>query len=388
MIKTICLLGSTGSIGRNCLDVCKALSIYPKYMACGSNIKLFAEQILAFQPIKVAVASEKLAENLREILEEKTSQIPDILYGEEGRCELAGLSYDLHFAAMSGFAGLTAVLKALETGHNLALANKESLVAAGKILMKLAHEKNCKIFPVDSEHSAIWQCLEGVPRENVRRLWLTASGGPFRRFTLDMMKEVTAADALRHPVWNMGAKISIDSATMMNKGLELIEAMHLFSRKEEEVEIIVHPEGAIHSLVELEDGALIAQMGSADMRLPIQLALTYPERVDGGWPRFDFLSYKNGLNFEAPDEVRFPSLRLAREAARHGDGLALVMNAANEVAVEAFLEGEITFLSIAELTEKCMDYFLSQEQLTLANANDIIQLDHEVRQYCKKIFCS
>lgn len=383
MIHDLCVLGSTGSIGRQTLDVCRSLAIYPRYLACGRNINLLADQIRAFHPEAVAVGDETCARELALLLDGEACA-PEILCGEEGRLELASRPSDRVLGAMSGFSGLTAVLRAIESGHDIALANKETLVAAGELVMRTAAMKRVRIYPVDSEHSAIWQCLAAAPGQNVRKLWLTASGGPFLHMSREEMYHATSAQALRHPVWNMGAKISIDSASMMNKGLELIEAMHLFSKKEEEIGIVVHPEGLIHSLVEMEDGALLAQLGRADMRIPIQLALTWPERVDGGWPRFDFFAQGSaGFHFEKEDPQRFPSLRLAREAAKAGGRMPLVLNAANEIAVQAFLQNRCLFGEIPVFVERAMEHFLSHEQLTETDADAIIAMDEDVRSWCR-----
>lgn len=383
MIEDLCILGSTGSIGCQTLEVCRSLNIYPRYLACGKNVKRLAEQIREFTPRSVSVEDQEAAQELKELLS-GMREPPEILTGESGRLELASRPSDRVLGAMSGFAGLTAILKAIETGHDIALANKETLVAAGDLVMRKAKEAGISIYPVDSEHSAIWQCLATAPVRNVRKLWLTASGGPFLHHNKEEMDLMTPARALRHPVWNMGAKISIDSASMMNKGLELIEAMHLFSKREDEIGIVVHPEGIIHSLVEMEDGALLAQLGRADMRIPIQLALTWPERVDGSWPRFDFFAEEvANFRFLKPDQEKFPSLRLAREAAQSGGWMPLVLNAANEVAVRAFLDERCTFGEIPVLVERAMEHFSSHEQLTDAGVDDIIGKDQEVRSWCQ-----
>lgn len=384
-MRTVSILGCTGSIGCQALEVCERLSIRVAYMAGGSNVELMAQQIEAFSPEAVSVVDREKAELLKSHLTTLKVRAPEILWGTEGMCELAGRPVDRVIAAVSGFAGLPAVLRAIESGLDIALANKETLVAAGNLVMSRASAKGVSIYPVDSEHSAIWQCLAAAPERAWKKLWLTASGGPFRTFRPEQMRDITPERALKHPVWAMGAKISIDSATMMNKGLELIEAMHLFKAREDEIGIVVHPEGIIHSLVEFKDGELLAQMGNADMRLPIQLSLTWPERIEAGWPRFDFFAAASSpLHFEQPDEKRFPALRLARIAAADGGVMPLVMNAANEVAVAAFLKKQLSFGGIAELTEKAMVHFSSVSELTDHDLNAIIRSDELVRSWCQE----
>lgn len=387
-MRNITILGSTGSIGCQALDVCRRLRLHPRYLTCGHRLALFAEQICEFKPQAVAIAEAETAslEAALRHLGLPAADMPEILTGPEGVKTLAGEKTDRVVVAISGFAALPPVYQAILAGNDLALANKECLVAAGDLIMPLARARGCHIYPVDSEHSAIWQCLAAAPHGAVSRLYLTASGGPFWGASEADLRAVTPQQALAHPVWQMGAKISLDSATMFNKGLELIEAMHLFALPEDQIEIVIHPQGIVHSLVEFKDGAILAQLGKADMRLPIQLALTWPQRVDTGLDRFTF--FEGGsprhMDFFPPDEKTFPALRLARLAARQKDGLPLVMNAANEVCAQAFLDGKILFTDIARHVEQVMLHFQEQAPLTEISLNAIMDYDSLVRAWTKK----
>lgn len=383
MVNNISLLGSTGSIGQQTLDVCRSLSIPVKYLACQQNIDLLTEQIREFKPLAVSVGNVEAAKSLSDILKENSEYKPEILFGEEGLAQISSQKVDRAVIAMSGFAALAPVYQNILSGNDLALANKEAMVVAGSALKAKAKERGIKIYPVDSEHSAIWQCLAAAGENRCRKVYLTASGGPFREYSLEQLRQVTPQQALQHPVWNMGAKISIDSATMMNKGLEIIEAMELFDLEEEQIEVLVHPQGIVHSLVEFEDAAILGQLSYPDMRLPIQLALTWPERVDGHLPKFDFFAEEKSchLDFYPPDTERFPALILAREAAREGGYMPLVYNSANEVAVSKFLKGELSFLGISALVASALEHFSGSWQLTDFDLNAIIESDKSIKYW-------
>jgi 1-deoxy-D-xylulose-5-phosphate reductoisomerase len=348
----LALLGSTGSIGTQTLDVVASLG--PDYevvaLAAGRNIELLAQQVVRWRPKLVACADAAGAERLRGLIGDG----PRIVWGEAGLVEAAVFDQaDLVVAAVTGALGLRPLAAALEAGKRVAPANKEPLVVAGSILMRLARQAGQPLVPIDSEHSAIYQCLRGEKVESVRRLVLTASGGPFRGRRREELVGVTADQALAHPTWKMGRKITVDSATMMNKGLEVIEAQWLFGLPVEQVEVVLHPQSIVHSMVEFTDGSVLAQMDNPDMRTPIQFALTYPERVVSPRRRLD-LTQVGGLTFEPVDAETFRCLGLAYEAARAGGTLPGVMNAANEVAVERFLDGALDFLGIAALVETVM----------------------------------
>ncbi|WP_172252865.1 1-deoxy-D-xylulose-5-phosphate reductoisomerase [Saccharibacillus deserti] len=350
MTKKIALLGSTGSIGTQTLQV---VSEHPERfeveaLAAGGNIELLLEQIHLFKPSKVSVATREAAEKLK-------GQVPggtSVYFGEEGLIEIAaGTDADTVVTAVTGSMGLPATLAAIDEGKTIALANKETLVTAGHLVMRRAAEKGVSILPVDSEHSAIFQCLNGEPRDRLLGITLTASGGSFRHLSRDDLANVTVEDALKHPNWSMGAKITIDSATMVNKGLEVIEAHWLFGLSYDEIGVLLHPESIIHSFVEFEDTSIIAQLGNPDMRVPIQYALTYPDRIPLKTKRLS-LAEIGKLNFREMDFGRFPCLRMAYECGRMGGTAPTVFNAANEVAVARFLRGEISFLQIEDTLEK------------------------------------
>jgi 1-deoxy-D-xylulose-5-phosphate reductoisomerase len=354
-MKRLAILGSTGSIGQSTLSV---VAEHPGEfavtgLAAGQNVEVLAEQISHFRPARVSVQNEAVAARLREVL--PPAGAPEILWGRAGAREVAVASgANLVVSAMVGAVGLEPTLAAIEAGLPVALANKETLVAAGSLVMAAAKAKGVPIIPVDSEHSAIFQALHGQRPEDVRQLWLTASGGPFRSWDAERLRRATAAQALKHPNWSMGPKISIDSATMMNKALEVIEASVLFGLPVDQVKVFIHPQSIIHSLVEFVDGSVIAQLGVPDMRLPIAYALTYPRRLPLNSPPLD-LCQVGRLTFETPDTTRFPGLALGYAAARAGGTMPAVLNAANEMAVDAFLNGRLGFMDIPQTVEATME---------------------------------
>lgn len=352
-MRKVAVLGSTGSIGTQTLDV---ISREPEAyevvgLAAGHNVDRLLQQVHAFRPKRVSVATKELAEQLQ-------SRVPAgvrVGYGEEGLVQVAadaGAEYVV--CALIGSMGLTSTLAAIEAGADIGLANKETLVTAGHIVMQRVKEKGISLLPVDSEHSAIFQCLNGEDCKSVKRLILTASGGSFRDRSRDELHDVTVEDALKHPNWSMGAKITIDSATMVNKGLEVIEAHWLFGLPYDQIDVVIHPESIVHSMVEFADTSVMAQMGNPDMRVPIQYALTYPERRVSPASPLDLLT-KGTLNFRPMDLGRYPALRLAYEAGRSGGTATTVYNAANEVAVARFLQGVIPFLAIENIIEKVLN---------------------------------
>jgi len=354
MTKAIAILGSTGSIGRQTLEVAEFLSIKVNALSADKNINLLEKQIRKFTPELVAVYDEAAADDLKSRLGDVNARI---VQGMGGLIEVAQCSgADVIVTAIAGQAGLKPTLAALETGKRVALANKEPLVCAGELVMRIAKKHGAEIIPVDSEHSAIFQCLpHPVNHANIRRLILTASGGPFRGKSRKELEDITPEQALLHPNWNMGKKITIDSATLMNKGLELIEAMHLFSMRLDQIDVVIHPESIIHSMVEFNDGSTIAQLSNPDMRQPIQYALTYPDRLPSLTKPLDFTQLSK-LTFEKPDMEAFPCLRLAYEAAKTGEKACAALNKANEEAVDLFLNGKITFNEISEFIEKALNY--------------------------------
>ena len=380
MTKNISVLGSTGSIGTQTLEVVRRLgNIQIKGLTAGSNIDLLEEQIREFKPLKVAVMDKKKAEELKFRVRDT---FVEVFYGIDGLVEIATMDeIDTVVTSVVGNVGLKPTIEAIRNGKNIALANKETLVSAGEIVMKEAKKYNINIYPVDSEHSAIFQCLQGNEKNNISRILLTASGGPFRGKSKDELKDVTIEDALNHPNWSMGKKITIDSATMMNKGLEMIEAKWLFNVEMDDIEVLVHPQSVVHSAVEFEDGAIIAQMGEPDMKVPIQYALTYPKRIKANFPKVDFKTRSN-LTFETPDTNVFECLGLAYKAAKIGGTMPAVMNAANEIAVEKFLNKEIKFLDIPKLIEKTMDAYNVKHDFSL---EDIFEADNWARQYAMKL---
>jgi 1-deoxy-D-xylulose-5-phosphate reductoisomerase len=369
MPKNISILGSTGSIGCNTLKVCEHLKseFHVVALGAGKNIEVLADQIIRFQPELVSVDSDKSAENLEKLLrtKDKRQRTPKIVIGEKGLIEVATHEkVDTVVSATVGAIGFVPTLRAIEAGKRIALANKETLVIAGELMTKAARDNNVEILPVDSEHNAIHQCLRGEKRSEVKRLILTASGGPFRTKSKSEIENATVAEALNHPNWKMGDKITIDSATLMNKGLEVIEARWLFDFSADEIDVIVHPQSVVHSLVEFIDGSVIAQLGVTDMKHAIQYALTFPHRKLGCLPSLDFTKSSN-LTFEEPDLEKFPCLALAYRALQSGGTLPAVLNAANEISVQAFLDGKIKLSEIAKINEAVMNSHNSQQVTTL-----------------------
>ncbi|MBP5571059.1 MAG: 1-deoxy-D-xylulose-5-phosphate reductoisomerase [Bacteroidales bacterium] len=380
--RRIAILGSTGSIGTQALDVIRQHRdlFEVQLISANTSVDLLESHAREFDANNVVVCDESLYPALSERLKDTDSKV---FAGTDSLCELVRSSeIDIVVGAMVGFSGLRPTLAALEAGKVVALANKETLVAAGSLVTRTMREHNAVILPVDSEHSAIFQCLLAAQGNEVKKIHLTASGGPFMTWSREQIAAATAADALKHPNWDMGAKVTIDSATMMNKGFELIEACWLFDVTPEMVNVVVHPESIIHSMVEFEDGAVIAQMGCPDMREPIGFALSFPARLSVGNKKLDFASL-GALHFEAPDPERFPNLQLAREAFTRGGNMPCVLNAANEVAVRAFLAGRLGFYGITDLIEKCLsgatfaadpsagDIFATHEE-TLRRAEELI----------------
>ena len=349
--KQIAILGSTGSIGTQALKVIEEHpDLYEAYALTANNqVELLAEQARKFMPAAVVIANEAKYLQLKEML----ADLPIQVYaGADALCEIVEAKpIDVVLASMVGYAGLRPTMNAIRAGKAIALANKETLVVAGELINALAQQYKTPILPVDSEHSAIFQCLE--PNNALEKVILTASGGPFRKFTMEQLQHVTKEQALKHPNWEMGAKITIDSATMMNKGFEVIEAKWLFGVRPDQIEVVVHPQSIIHSMVQYEDGAVKAQLGMPDMRLPIQYAFSYPQRIKASFDRLDF-SKMSELTFEQPDTNRFRCLALAYEALNRGGNMACIVNAANEVVVSAFLKDRISFLRMSEVIEQSM----------------------------------
>lgn len=349
--KQIAILGSTGSIGTQALQVIEEHpDLYEAYALTANNqVELLAEQARKFMPAAVVIANEAKYLQLKEML----ADLPIQVYaGADALCEIVEAKpIDVVLASMVGYAGLRPTMNAIRAGKAIALANKETLVVAGELINALAQQYHTPILPVDSEHSAIFQCLE--PNNALEKVILTASGGPFRKFTMEQLQHVTKEQALKHPNWDMGAKITIDSATMMNKGFEVIEAKWLFGVRPDQIEVVVHPQSVIHSMVQYEDGAVKAQLGMPDMRLPIQYAFSYPQRIKASFDRLDF-SKMTELTFEQPDMNRFRCLALAYEALNRGGNMACIVNAANEMVVSAFLHDRISFLRMSEVIELCM----------------------------------
>ena len=379
MNEGIAILGSTGSIGCNTLRVLESFGaerFRVVALGAGRNVEKLSEQIARHRPELVSVESEECAAALRERLRALDVKAPRILTGEAGLVEVAThAGARTIVSATVGAIGFVPTLRALEAGKRVALANKETLVMAGELMTRAAQASGAELLPVDSEHNALHQCLRGENMREVRRLVLTASGGPFRLKTKAEMRAATVEEAMRHPTWSMGAKITIDSATLMNKGLEVIEARWLFGFGADEIGILVHPESIVHSMVEMIDGSVIAQMGVTDMRHAIQYALTYPHRYPSALPPLD-LTTLSTLHFEAPDRERFPCIALAYRALRAGGTLPAAMNAANEEAVRAFLEGEITLTDIPRVIEQVMD---NHEQSAVTDLSIILETDRAAR---------
>lgn len=384
--RRISILGSTGSVGVSTLDLIEQddnarYSIVA--LTANQNAERLATQALKYKPEFVALADESQAEDLEKALHGSGITTG---YGEEGVLHAASLNADWTMAAIVGFAGLKPTLKAIEQGHAVALANKEALICAGPLFMQAAKDSGATILPVDSEHNAIFQCFNWEHRDQIRRIILTASGGPFRQTAMSELACVTPAMALDHPTWSMGAKISIDSATMMNKGLEIIEACHLFNLDESQVDVLVHPGSIVHGLVEYADGGLLAQMGCPDMKTPIAHALAWPDRMSTQVERLDLASLGQ-LIFENPDHDRFPAINLARQAIRYGGLAPAIMNAANEVAVDAFLNNVIGFTDIVEVCSQVLKALSESdfETRTLSSFKELSLADHKARAMTEAI---
>lgn len=379
--KHIAILGSTGSIGTQALEVIAAHpeSFEVEVLTAQNNADLLIEQAKKFNPNAVVIVNEDSYSKVKEALLPLNIKV---FAGENALSSVVQMdSIDLVLTALVGYSGLKPTIKAIEAGKNIALANKETLVVAGELVTRLAREKGVNIYPVDSEHSAIFQCIVGEFHNPIEKIILTASGGPFRGRKRDELLYVTKVQALKHPNWTMGAKVTIDSASLMNKGLEVIEAKWLFGLKADQVEVVVHPQSIIHSLVQFEDGSIKAQLGLPDMRLPIQFALSYPERLKSAFPRFDFAKYP-ALTFEKPDTETFRNLALAFEALAQGGNMPCVLNAANEVAVQEFLQDRIGFLQMSDVVERCltkMDYIASPA------FEDYVNTDKETRIKAKEL---
>lgn len=379
-MKAISLLGSTGSIGTQTLDI---VTHHPDEfrivgLASGRNVELLAQQIRQFQPQIVAICdADKLLE-LKDAIADVEPQ-PIVLAGEEGVIEVARFSEaDVVVTGIVGCAGLLPTIAAIEAGKDIALANKETLIAGGPVVLPLIQKHGIKLLPADSEHSAIFQCLQGVPAKGLRRVLLTASGGAFRDLPVEQLSQVTVADALKHPNWSMGRKITIDSATLMNKGLEVIEAHFLFEVDYDQIAIVIHPQSIIHSMIELQDTSVLAQLGWADMRLPLLYALSYPERIYTDWEPLDLVKV-GSLTFREPDHQKYPCMQLAYAAGRAGGCMPAVLNAANEQAVALFLDEKIQFLDIPRLIEQTCDRYHSQNRST-PTLDDILEADRWARQ--------
>ena len=381
-MKRIAILGATGSIGQSALAVVDAHRdrLQVVALAAGENAVKCGDQIARFQPHLVGMASAVALDELQAELRRTGTRMPRLACGDDAMVAVATHpDADLVLFASSGTAGLDAVLAAIDAGKTIALANKEILVMAGRIVMERARQRGVAVLPVDSEHNAIHQCLDGRRREHVRRLVLTASGGPFRGLSTSDIARVTPDDALRHPTWRMGPKITIDSATLMNKGLEVIEARWLFDIDPARIDVVVHPQSIVHSLVEFVDGSLLAQLGATDMRLPIQYAFSYPDRWSAPFPPLD-LARSGPLQFEPPDMDRFPCLALAFRSLEGDAGLPIVLNAANEVAVAAFLNGRLPFTAIAQVIRECMDGYDAEGRRPISTLSDVRRVDSQARE--------
>jgi len=394
MVKNIVILGSTGSIGQSTLDVVRQFPdrFNVTGLAAGKNLPVLLNQMVEFKPSAVCVRSSEDANKLKDMLQTiRMNYQPDILWDDRGYCDIASLP-DSHMvvSAIVGAAGLLPTIYAIRAGKDIALANKETLVIAGAIVSLEVNKAGVKLLPVDSEHNAIFQAMEGHNKRDVSRILLTASGGPFLHSSREELERVTPKEALKHPKWSMGKKITIDSATLMNKGLELIEAHWLFGLPPERIDIHVHPESIVHSMVEYIDGSVLAHLAVPDMRIPIAYALSYPDRLPVQVPRLNLFEVRR-LTFFPPDETRFPCLRLAKEACKQGGTLPSVLNAANEVAVEAFLDGRISFYGIPEVIEYVMDEHVRLHgNVPATDIETILQMDawarHEATTYIARKF--
>jgi 1-deoxy-D-xylulose-5-phosphate reductoisomerase len=381
MKKRVAILGSTGSIGSQALDVIRhhTGAFKVEVLTAGKNKDLLISQALQFIPAHVVISDESLYAEVRDALAGIPTQVHA---GHKALTEITTLpTVDIVLASMVGFSGLLPTISAIKSGKELALANKETLVVAGELITKLAEQHGVTIIPVDSEHSAIFQCLEGERENKLEKIILTASGGPFRGKGRQELEHVTRKEALNHPNWCMGDKITIDSATLMNKGLEVIEARWLFTLLPQQIEVVIHPQSIIHSMVQYEDGSIKAQMGLPDMRLPIQYALAYPARLKSSFPRFSFTDYPQ-LTFEKPDPDVFRNLNLAYYALEKGGNMPCIMNAANEIVVDAFLKDQVRFLKIPDVIEKAMTNLSFKPHPTL---DDLQQTDGEAREYTREI---
>lgn len=375
-MKSIALLGSTGSIGVSTLDLVRRFPDRFKIfgMVAGQNLRRLAAQIKEFSPRCVAIKNEKDVPRLRKLL---GGRRVDVSWGVDGATAISRAGeVDIVLAAIVGGAGLLPTLEGVKAGKEVALANKEALVMAGEIFLNEARKSNAQLFPVDSEHSAIFQCLQGNRREEVDRLILTASGGPFLKTPLNRLENVTIAQALKHPNWKMGRKITIDSATMMNKGLEVVEARWEFDMEPARIDVVIHPQSVVHSMVRYQDGAIIAQLGIPDMRIPIAYALAYPHRLNGGWKPLEMTRHGE-LNFLPVEKKRYPALSLAYQALKEGGTMPAVLNAANEVAVDAFLQGNIGFRDIHKTIEKTMHGHAPKRA---RNVEEVLDVDHWARE--------
>ncbi len=389
-MKQIAILGSTGSIGQSTLSI---IDSYPERfavasLAAGRNLDSAFAQCARWRPRLVSVATEELAADLRSRLGAAGISGTEVVWGTAGTVAVATLpEVDFVVSAIVGVAGLEATYAAVLAGKAVGLANKEAMVAAGEILTREARLRNAPLLPIDSEHNAIHQCMRGGRRDEVRRIWLTASGGPFRTLPLAKFPEITVAQALKHPTWNMGRRITIDSATMLNKGLEVIEACRLFDLPPAEVKVTIHPQSTVHSLVEFVDGSILAQISVTDMRLPILYAMTYPDRIDAEQARglaFDMTKLGH-LDFETPDLERFPCLRLAYEAAERGGAHCIALNAADEIAVEAFLAGEIRFMDIPRTIESVLQ---ATSESHPGSIREVLALDERAREVTRSCLAS
>jgi 1-deoxy-D-xylulose-5-phosphate reductoisomerase len=383
-VKQLSILGSTGSIGRQCLSVVESLPgrFGVVALAAGANLDELIGQIERHRPQLVSVSDEKKADELAKRLRSKgIMPPPEIHSGREGMLAVGTVSTaDMVVSAAVGVVGLEATYEAIKRGKTVALSNKEVLVAAGELVMAVAKQAGQEILPVDSEHNAVHQCLRGGTRGEVRRLVLTASGGPFRKTPLKALESVTPEQALAHPNWRMGNRITIDSATMMNKGFEVIEARYLFGMRPDQIDVVIHPQSTIHSMVEFVDGSVLAQLGPTDMRMPIQYALTYPERVASNQVALDWAKLKR-LDIEKVSTRRFPCLRLAKEALKKGGALPCALNAADEVAVGAFLAGRLAFLGIPEVIERVLE---RTPRMRLEKIDDVLTADAEARRMARE----
>ena len=379
-MKSLSLLGSTGSIGTQTLDIAAQ---YPDQfrivgLAAGRNVELLAQQVRQFQPLIVAISDADKLPELKAAIADLSPQ-PTLLAGQEGVIEVARCAEaDVVVTGIVGCAGLLPTIAAIKAGKDIALANKETLIAGAPVVLPLVKQYGVQLLPADSEHSAIFQCLQGVPKSGLRRILLTASGGSFRDLPTEKLAQVTVADALKHPNWTMGRKITIDSATLMNKGLEVIEAHYLFGVEYDQIAIVIHPQSIIHSLIELEDTSVLAQLGWADMRLPLLYALSYPDRIATNWEPLDLVKI-GSLTFREPDHEKYPCMQLAYAAGRAGGCMPAVLNAANEQAVALFLDEKIRFLDIPRLIEQTCDRYQSQNRST-PDLEDILAADVWARQ--------